>query len=440
MENRKIYDFIGIGIGPFGLGLAALSDQVKGMEALFFEQHFKFDWHPGMLIDGTDLQVPFLADLVTAADPTSPYSFLNYLHEQGRLSSYYLFRKFNIPRKEYNRYAQWAAGSLDQCLFGRRVEDVIYHEAEENPFYEVKVFNREDRETECYHARHMVLGTGSIPNIPEGFEEGQETDVFHTSEYLFREPSLKKGNTITVIGSGQSAAEVFYDLLQDQQRCGYQLSWFTRSSGIFQLESAKMAQEMFSAEYVEYFHRLSFEQRIEALSTFSQLRKGVEPETLNLIYDLLYERTIDQDESPVTIQPLTEATGIESIDKGYRLTLHQWQEGHTFTHDTEKVILATGYKPDIPEWVDRFKDELVWEDEKRFKVTQDYRLVFKKERPNAFFTLTNLEHSHGTGATNLWLSVKRNQKIVNSIAGRDIYPVEKDKMFQQFSQRFENTP
>ncbi|HEX7064823.1 MAG TPA: SidA/IucD/PvdA family monooxygenase [Bacillales bacterium] len=434
MADSKIYDFIGIGIGPFNLSLAALSEQVDGVEGLFFEQHLKFDWHPGMLIDGTDLQVPFLADLVTAADPKSPYSFLNYLHEHGRLSSYYLFREFNIPRNEYNRYAQWVASLLDRCLFGRRVEDVRYG-GSETPYYEVQVFNKQTEETEHYYARHLVLGTGSAPNIPKGFEGWPETDVLHTSYYLFQEPSLKKAGDITVIGSGQSAAEVFYDLLQDQERCGYKLAWFTRSSGFFQLESAKLAQEMFSPDYVGYFHNLSFEQRLEALPTFSQLRKGIEPETVNLIYDLLYRRTIYQETSPVTIQPLTEASCLDAIEEGYRLTLRQWQEDETFQHETEKVILATGYKPDIPEWFDRFKEDIVWEDEKRFKVTEDYRLVFKQERPNAFFTLTNLEHSHGTGATNLWLSVKRNQRILNWIAGREVYPVGKDRVFQQFSNK-----
>lgn len=36
MNNNSIYDFIGIGIGPFNLGLAALSQPVTGCNALFF--------------------------------------------------------------------------------------------------------------------------------------------------------------------------------------------------------------------------------------------------------------------------------------------------------------------------------------------------------------------------------------------------------------------
>ncbi len=42
-----------------------------------------------MLIEGVTLEVPFLADLVTLADPTSPYSFLNYVRERDRIYEFY---------------------------------------------------------------------------------------------------------------------------------------------------------------------------------------------------------------------------------------------------------------------------------------------------------------------------------------------------------------
>ena len=57
--NQTIYDLVGIGIGPFNLSLAALSDQTM-LKTLFIEQKQKFDWHPGLLIESTTLQVPFM--------------------------------------------------------------------------------------------------------------------------------------------------------------------------------------------------------------------------------------------------------------------------------------------------------------------------------------------------------------------------------------------
>ncbi|MCA3749493.1 MAG: SidA/IucD/PvdA family monooxygenase, partial [Rubrobacter sp.] len=71
-SGRVFWDLLGIGIGPFNLSLAALLEPVEEVEALFVEKKPRFEWHPGLLMEGTTLQVPFLADLVTMADPTSP--------------------------------------------------------------------------------------------------------------------------------------------------------------------------------------------------------------------------------------------------------------------------------------------------------------------------------------------------------------------------------
>ncbi|KMK75330.1 lysine N(6)-hydroxylase/L-ornithine N(5)-oxygenase family protein [Alkalihalobacillus pseudalcaliphilus] len=434
MTTQKIYDLIGVGIGPFNLSLAALIEPLDEVDALFFDQTDTFEWHPGMLIEGMDLQTPFIADLVTFADPTSPYTFLNYLHHHDRMYQFYFFNRFDIPRKEYNKYCQWVANQLKDCHFGHKVIDVKDANTTK-PCYEVTVQHTATEQTETYFCKHLVLGTGSVPNLPPGFEDYKNEDVIHTSQYVHSAQSIKQGKAITVMGSGQSAAEVFYDLLLEQKYYEYELTWFTRSGGFFQKEDAKLGKEVFSPEYVHYFHELPFQERLDALETLDPLRNGVDPKTLQAIYHLLYNRSIDRDLA-VTIQPTTEANGIKARDGGYELSCKQWQEGHKFTYPTDKLILATGYKPKLPQWLEHYQDEIFWEDEKRFKVSKDYRLVFKNERPNHLFTLTNIEHSHGASATNLGLSVLRNQTIINTVVGKDIYPEPSKAVFQQFSQQF----
>ncbi len=71
------HDFIGIGLGPFNLGLACLADPLDELDGVFLEARDDLAWHPGMLLDDATLQVPFLADLVTMADPSSRWSFLS---------------------------------------------------------------------------------------------------------------------------------------------------------------------------------------------------------------------------------------------------------------------------------------------------------------------------------------------------------------------------
>lgn len=111
-REPRTYDLVGVGIGPFNLSLAALAEPLPDVSALFLDEGPEFRWHPGMLIAGTTLQVPFLADLVTLVDPTSPYSFLAYLAAHERLYPFYFAERFHVPRKEYEHYCQWVAAAL----------------------------------------------------------------------------------------------------------------------------------------------------------------------------------------------------------------------------------------------------------------------------------------------------------------------------------------
>ncbi|AZB41666.1 ornithine monooxygenase [Bacillus sp. FJAT-42376] len=421
-----MYDVAGIGIGPFNLSMAAMLEDVPEISAVFFDQKPEFVWHPGMLIEGTDLQVPFLADLVTFWDPKSPYTFLNYLHEQDRLYHFFFFRQMAIPRREYNDYGFWVAEQLESCRFSHEVISAVYR----GDHYELAVHHHGIRET--IRAKHVLLGTGSVPLIPMKLDGVKEDDVFHSMEYLYRAESLKEAESITVIGSGQSAAEIFHDLLKAQKEKRYHLTWFTRSSEFLQLESAKLAQEVFSPQYVEYFHRLGYKERMEAQEQLGPLRNGVDQKTLTGIYELLYHRSVSGQKQKVTIQPLTEVNAIKGTEGGCSLSCRQWQADLEFTHRSEKVVLATGYEPHMPEWLESMREDIIWEDEKRFKVHDDLRIAFKDERKNHLFTLTNIAHSHGTGATNLGLSVYRNQKIINRILGEERYKPSNPSIFQRF--------
>ncbi|RPF51167.1 lysine N(6)-hydroxylase/L-ornithine N(5)-oxygenase family protein [Aquisalibacillus elongatus] len=433
--DQKIYDFIGIGIGPYNLSLAALTEDMKDIDRIFFDQTPKMEWHPGMLIEGADLQVPFMADLVTFADPTSHYSYLNYLKHFDRLYKFFFFQKLEIPRNEYNDYLQWATDQISGLYFGKEVVDVVEHD-EPEPYYELVILDTDTHKTESYYAKHVVMATGSEPLILDSMQGFPNEDILHTSRYLYEKEALKKSDHITIVGSGQSAAEIFYDLLEEREDQEFHLTWLTRSEGIFQLEAAKVGQEFFAPDYVNYFHNLPLEKRKEALETLDPLRNGIDYSTLNGIYDMLYHYSVGGEDPRVTIQPLTEVRQIEKADEGYTLKCHQWQKEENFDYQTEKVILATGYKPNIPDWfLSRFKDEIEWEDEKLFKVKRNYELTFKEPKENKFYVVTNLEHSHGTAATNLGLAVQRNMEIINDLIGEERFNTNRKQIFQQFSMK-----
>lgn len=51
-------DFIAIGLGPFNLSLASLLHNKTDLDYLIFEKKAQFDWHAGMQLPNTVLQVP----------------------------------------------------------------------------------------------------------------------------------------------------------------------------------------------------------------------------------------------------------------------------------------------------------------------------------------------------------------------------------------------
>lgn len=121
-------DIIGIGFGPANLSLAialrdAMGDGPPRTSLRFIERQDRFGWHRAMMLPGADMQISFVKDLVSLRDPTSPFSFLNYLHVKGRLSTFLNLKTFNPSRVEYNDYLAWAADHFsDVVAYGETVE------------------------------------------------------------------------------------------------------------------------------------------------------------------------------------------------------------------------------------------------------------------------------------------------------------------------------
>ncbi|MEJ9210840.1 lysine N(6)-hydroxylase/L-ornithine N(5)-oxygenase family protein [Bacillus smithii] len=428
LAREQILDVIGLGIGPFNLGLAALLEKTD-CRSLFFDRKDQFDWHPGMLLEGTTLQVPFMADAVTMVDPTSRFSFLNYLHEHNRLYRFYFFEKFLIPRTEYNHYCQWVASQLPQLQFGAEVENI---EQTEEGCYRVTVYVQKEKERKTYHTKHVVVGVGTRPYVPDKFQNVLGDRVFHSGQYLNKRDNILNANSITVIGSGQSAAEIFHDLLLKQPEHDYRLNWFTRSKGFYPMEYSKLGLEHFSPDYTRYFYRLPKEKKKEVLSKQALLYKGISFKTIADIYELLYERTVGNKVLNVHLQALTELVSIEEWDHLYRLTLYQHEQEKSHQLDSDVVILATGYHPYIPDCLQGIKHIVDWDEDGKLVIQENYKVKLNKEGQNHIFVQNGELHTHGVGAPDLGLGAFRNATIINQLAGKEIYQTYEKNVFQQF--------
>ncbi|MEC5179888.1 lysine N(6)-hydroxylase/L-ornithine N(5)-oxygenase family protein [Arthrobacter sp. CG_A4] len=423
---QRVHDFAAVGVGPFNLGLAALSEPVDGLDGIFLERRESFDWHPGMMLEPAHLQVPFLADLVTLADPTSPFSFLNFLKQTGRLYRFYIRESFYPLRAEYNQYCQWVAGQLESVRFGTDVRGITH----DGGVYRLAVDGPDG--PEVLHARRLVLGTGTSPLVPaacDGIIDGGGL-VLHNAGYLPRKSELQRQRSITIVGSGQSAAEIYYELLQEIDVHNYQLNWVTRSGRFFPLEYTKLTLEMTSPEYVDYFHTLPQEQRDGLIKSQKNLYKGINSGLIDAIYDLLYTKSLSGmvDTRLLTHSELTGASW-DAAAGLHTLRLRHAETGAGYALETGAVVLATGYAYREPAFLAGVQDRIARDSNGRFAVERNYSTGVE---PGEIFVQNAELHTHGFVTPDLGMAAYRNSCILREITGREIYPVERSIAFQHF--------
>nr|MDT0659392.1 lysine N(6)-hydroxylase/L-ornithine N(5)-oxygenase family protein [Micromonospora sp. DSM 115978] len=426
------HDFVAIGVGPFNLGLACLTAPIPDLDGVFLEQREQFAWHPGLMIDGVTIQVPFLADLVTMADPTSPYSFLNYLKQRGRLYRFYIREDFYPLRAEYDAYCRWAAGLLPNVRFGVRVERVSYDAAGGTYLVHTRRTGPAGAGSEDpapLRARRLVLGVGTEPYRPPVVRD-LPGPAIHSADYLTNKDRLQSLDSITIVGSGQSAAEIYHDLLADIDRFGYRLTWATRSPRFFPMEYTKLTLEMTSPDYIRHFHGLPAAERDRLNREQRNLYKGISGDLINAIYDLLYQKDLGGP-VPTDLYTNTELTGAtwRDGDQRYRLALRHTEQRRDFTLDTAGLILATGYRPRVPAFLDPIADRIRWDAKGRYDVSVGYSV---DTAGNEIFVQNAEEHTHSLTAPDLGMGAYRNSVIIAAMTGREVYPIERGIAYQHF--------
>jgi lysine N6-hydroxylase len=428
MNKTRIYDLAGLGIGPFNLGLAALTHGLPRLSTIYFDQNAQFDWHKGMMLNGTTLQVPFYADLVTLADPCSRFSFMAFLKATGRLFHFAIKENNFITRREYNQYCNWVIAQLSNLHFHHQVRSVMYDDALEA--YAVCLYDLSAQCEKTIYARRLVIGVGTCPVLPEFAQKLRSEHVFHSGEYLFHKENLFKRDNVTIIGSGQSAAEIFYDLLQDLDKLPGGLQWFTRSERFFPMEYSKLSLEMTSPDYIDYFFNLPERKKAEVLARQKMLYKGINFELIGAIYDCMYQKTIDDPRLNAALYTNSELRDINTNDDGtYMLTFYHKEQQQYFRHNSGAVILATSYQSGVPSFLEPIAGRIRWNAKGLYDVQRNYSIDINSKE---IFVQNAELHTHGFNAPDLGMGAYRNSIILNEILGYEHYKIEKNIAFQTF--------
>ncbi|WP_033291637.1 lysine N(6)-hydroxylase/L-ornithine N(5)-oxygenase family protein [Amycolatopsis jejuensis] len=416
------FDLAGVGIGPFNLSLAALADPLD-LDVVLFDARPEFRWHPGLLVDGATLQVPFLADLVSLVDPTSRHSFLNYLRERGRLLPFYFAERFHLPRAEYDDYGRWAAARLPSCRFGHEVTGLRWV-PEEDAF--------ELGGTDPVLAEAVVLGVGTQPSVPEPLQplvSAPDVLALHSADYLTHRADLLAAERVTVVGSGQSGAEVFLDLLRARSTVDG-LRWLARTPAFAPMEYSKLGLEQFTPDYTKFFHGLPEPVRDELLPSQWQLYQGIDAETMAAIHDELYRRSIGGGWPEAVLTPGVEVVSAK-VGDDIELSLQQVQQGIMGTHRTSAVVAATGYAETPTGPLLQGLGDAVRRDAKgRLVIGADYRVQL--DVPGSLFVQNAERHTHGPGAPDLGLGAWRAAAILNAVCGKTVYDLPERTAFTTF--------
>lgn len=408
----EVTDVLGVGIGPFNLSLAALLSPIKTLKFHFFDQAEQFAWHPGMLLPNSEIQVSYLKDLVTLVDPTNPFSFLSFLTQQKRLYRFINARFPRVQRSEFNQYLKWVSESLPNMHFREKVENIEFSDCS-------KLFTMQTSRR-LIKSKHIVLGHGLSPYIPEVIKPFIGETVFHNKDFVFKKPNYANKRVI-IIGGGQSGAEIMNALLSEANALPSKITWISRRQQFQPIDDSPGANELFTPEHSEAFYQLNPSDKASLFKQHVLASDGISEYLLESIYQKLYQ--LEYLEGQGRFYDLLPNHSLLSMHKSqahYDLSILNHHNNTMLSLDADIIILCTGYQSYLPSYLSSLMSKIAFNNEKLI-INNDYSIQWDGPTENRIYMQNSASHSHGIADPNLSLMAYRSAKIVNSIAEKSIY-------------------
>jgi L-ornithine N5-oxygenase len=127
--SSHVYDLICVGFGINSLALVvAIQENNSSSNVLFLEQNSEFSTRHVSSSSSKYMHTSFMHDLATQRDPTSEFTYLNYLQIHGHFDKFLEISDDGSPkplRSDFCEYLSWAAGKCDDnVVFGQEVIEV----------------------------------------------------------------------------------------------------------------------------------------------------------------------------------------------------------------------------------------------------------------------------------------------------------------------------
>ena len=427
---EDIHDLLGIGIGPFNLSIAALTDDIAGLKSAFFDRKDKFVWHPGLLFPDSVLQTTFLKDLVTAVKPTSPLSFLSFLVGKKRFYDYLAGRFTGVSRVEFNEYMAWAA---------QQIGSLNWSEAAVNARLKENLLEIEFASGRKALSRNLVIGTGPRPFVPDWAVPHMGDSCFLANEYLTRPQSLA-GKRVMVVGGGQTGAEIVLDLLTAENGPA-QVSWAGMLPRFSPLEEGGFVDQVFTPQYVASYQTWPEEQKLAEVRSQKLASDGLTPVTVDALYKEVYRRRhLAGEMDTVRLLPGREVFDIEAQRVGYAIATRSGQSGEVETFGADVIVLATGFKAFIPEFLNELKPLLRLTDDGLPQLDGNYRIAWDGPEEAGIYGLNLGMASHGIVDPQMSMMAWRSAVIINDILGEAHFDLSCRESLVDWPMRMQDRP
>ncbi|MEV6931361.1 SidA/IucD/PvdA family monooxygenase [Dactylosporangium sp. NPDC051485] len=410
-----VYDVVGIGFGPSNLALAIAIEEHNAtapepVRAVFLERQESFGWHRGMLFEDATMQVSFLKDLVTLRNPASGYSFVSYLHAQGRLADFINYKTMYPLRVEFHDYLRWAADRVGVPVrYGHTVTDVVPVEGGE--LLEVVTGPRRVR------ARNVVVAVGLEPSLPPGVAPAERVwhnlDILHRAE-AFAVPAPSR---FLVVGAGQSAAESVA-FLHERYPTAEVCSVFFRY-GYSPADDSNFANRIFDPSAVDLY----FDAPADVKRMLFDYHRNTNYSVVDgeLITDL-YRRAYREQVLGRPRLRMLNASRIATLDArpdGVTAVVEHLPSGARTELPADVIVYATGYRPvDALALLGAAAGHCRRDEERLPLVGRDYRVATDDGLRAGVYLQGGTEHAHGITSTLLSAVAVRAGEITASIAGR----------------------
>lgn len=418
-ETVEPLDLAGIGAGPFNLSIAALAaDNLPGIGTRFFESQQRYVWHEGLMLPDTHLQTGFLKDLVTGVDPTSRWSFLNYLVAHRR---FYRFLNAGLPtvsRIEFSDYLRWAAEGLDNVWLDHPVREVTHDGA----CFSLRT------DTKRFRARHLCLGSGKRPWLPAFARNVKSERCLHAESVALRARDFTNLRVV-VVGGGQSGADIFSNALRGHWGPPQSLHWLSRRRNFQPLDETAFTNEYFTPGYTSQFAELPSDVRHREVAAQKYASDGITPQALQQLYQTLYHR-FDVLGEPrwAHLLPHREAVDMRQVGERFRLEARHGLTGALARFEADVVIFATGFESVLPDCMAPVAEG--FQRDARGELTVGRHFIHDwrggGESGSRIYAVNAGRQRYGIAEPQLSLMAWRSGAILNHLGGRAIFDLEDD--------------